>query len=302
MRKIIIAADTVSDLSQEYVEKNNILYMPLSYVLDDVEYDNIKIKYMPAEELYEKMRKGSMPKTSLLNSEYVKEVFIKEIEKGNDVFYIGCSSGISGTFNAACLAKEEIEDNKDKLISKKNQNFKIIALDSLSASLGYGMLVVKANELMQAGKTIEEMETLIKKAIPTACHYFTVSDLNHLARGGRISKTTAFVGSLLHIKPLLFVNKEGKLKKIGKERGRKKSIKRLADYMENKLNKIKTKEFYISHGDCMIDVEFLKKELTKRTGINKFVVNTVGPVVGSHSGPDTLALFFWGKDREEKET
>jgi DegV family protein with EDD domain len=297
MRKVLLVADIVSDLDKDFARAQNIVILPMTYILDDIEYDDINIDHMEPKELYDKMRAGAMPKTAQITPEFAKAQFVRYINKGYDIFYLTCSSGISGTLNSAMLAKSNVEEGKKELITKENQDFKIVIVDSLSASLGYGMLVTSLSEAIKEDFTIEELKHLALSLIPKVCHFFTVDDLNHLKRGGRVSGASALIGTLLQIKPILNISNDGILTPIAKVKGRKKSLKTLVDYMEQKVDISLTKTIYISHGDCLEDAIYLKAEIVKRFGELKFIINTIGPIVGSHSGPGTLALFFYGSVR-----
>lgn len=300
MRKILFSTDQICDVPEGYFKKHNIMVLPLAYTINDIEYDDIKTKQLPTLELFDLMRKGNVPKTSQTNPEVAKSFFIKKINEGYDIFHLSTSSGISGTYNSVLLAVEDIEKNKQKLVNKENQDFKIVTIDSITGAGGEGMLLdmlIKFNK--EKKRTLEEIKAEAKRLIPMCCHYFTLDDLNHLARGGRISRKKAVVGSILRIKPMLHMDMEGKLVQIGQAMGRKKSIKTLVDYMEKKIIKDLNKTIYISQGDCISDVELLKEEITKRLGITNFVVSLCSTIVGAHTGPGAIGVFFLGKDRVE---
>lgn len=301
MRKILISTDQVCDLPEGYYAKHNVLVIPLTYIIEGVEYDDVNKKQLPTLELFNLMRKGCVPKTSQSNPENIKKLFIEKINEGYDIFHLSVSTGISGTHNAIKLAVADIEENRKELVNKQNQDFKIIAIDSLTGAGGLGMLVDYLVQFKDKNNsTLEQLEVEAKRLIPMCCHYFTLDDLGYLARGGRLSKGAAMVGSLIQLKPMLYMEpKEGKLIQIGKAIGRKKSIKTLVDYLERKLIPSLNKVLYISHGDCLKDVEFLKKEITKRFGIDKFVVSLASTIVGAHCGPGSLGVFCWAKDRVE---
>lgn len=300
MRKILFSTDQVCDIEDGYFEKNNILVLPLSYTIDNIEYDNIKVKQLPTKELFKKMKEGAMPKTSQTNPQVVQDFFVKKINEGYDIFHLSTSSGITGTHQSVLIAINEIENNKQKLITSENLNYKIVAIDSLTGSGGEGMLLDKLLQFnKKKNKTLDQLKQEAERLIPMCCHYFTLDNLGHLARGGRISKAKALMGSFLHVKPLLYMNKEGKLLQLGQALGRKKSIKTLVDYLDKKIIKEQNDIVYISHGDCMDDVEFLKTEITNRLGIKKFMVSFCSPIVGAHVGPCAIGVFVLGKDRLE---
>ena len=239
------------------------------------------------------MRAGSMPTTAQVNPEQAKEAFKKCLEQGKDVLYIAFSSGLSGTYGSAVIAARELEEDKEY------PGRKVIVLDSLSASLGEGLLVHKAVMLKEAGKSMEETADWVEKNKLHLCHNFTVDDLFHLHRGGRVSKATAILGTMINIKPVLHVDDEGHLIAIGKVRGRKKSLSALVDRMAEQIRGYEEQNdvVFISHGDCGEDAEYVKKLVQERFGVESFIINHVGPTIGAHSGPGTLALFFVGNPR-----
>lgn len=232
-----------------------------------------------------------MPTTSQVNPEQAKEAFTACLEQGKDVLYIAFSSGLSGTYNSGKLAAEELREEGSF------PERKLIVLDSLSASLGEGLLVHKAVQMKEAGKPMEEVADWVEKHKLELCHNFTVDDLFHLHRGGRVSKATAILGTMINIKPILHVDDEGHLIAIGKVRGRKKSLTTLVDRMGEQIQGFENPEVFISHGDCPEDARFVEKLVRERFGVEKFIINHVGPTIGAHSGPGTIALFFMGNPR-----
>lgn len=284
-----IVTDSTSDLPKDYYKEHEVGVVSLSCLLDGVTFN--KNRELDVYEFYEKLRTGSMPTTSQVNPEEAKEAILEYLQDSKELLYIAFTSGLSGSYQSAKIAADEImEDNPD---------IKIVVIDSLSASLGEGLLVHKAVELRDAGCSFDETVDYIQKNLANVVQVFTVDDLNHLYRGGRVSKATALVGTAIGIKPLLHVSKEGKLVNIGKVRGRKKSLTGLVDMMEERIGSFKDKNdvIFISHGDCEKDAQIVADEIKKRFGYERFVINYVGPVIGAHSGPGTVALFFWGDVR-----
>lgn len=284
-----IVTDSTSDLPREYYKEHAVGVVSLSCLLDGVTYN--KNRELDVYEFYEKLRNGSMPTTSQVNPEEAKETILEYLQESKELLYIAFTSGLSGSYQSAKIAADEImEDNPD---------VKIVVIDSLCASLGEGLLVHKAVELRDAGCSFEETVEYIQKNLANVVQVFTVDDLNHLYRGGRVSKATALVGTAIGIKPLLHVSEDGKLVNIGKVRGRKKSLTGLVDMMEERIGSFKDKNdvIFISHGDCEKDAQTVADEIKKRFGFEHFVINHVGPVIGAHSGPGTVALFFWGDVR-----
>ncbi|MBR5355553.1 MAG: DegV family protein [Lachnospiraceae bacterium] len=289
MSSFIIATDTTADLPKDYIEKNDLGLFSLSYTIVGETYS--ASRELPEKEFYNLMREGNIPKTSQVNPDEAKEVFLKLLEKGNEILYIAFSSGLSGTYNSGRLAAEEIME--------EDKNAKIVVVDSKCASLGEGLLVHKACEMRNSGKSFEETCEWVKEHAKNIIHLFTVDDLNHLFRGGRVSRSAAFIGTVLNIKPVLHVDDEGKLIPLCKERGRKKSLLKLVDMMGEQLGSYDKKNdiIFISHGDCIEDAEFVRDEVEKRYGIKDCLINYIGPTIGAHAGPGTVALFFMGDVR-----
>lgn len=285
-----IVTDSTADLPKEYLEQNDIICFNLSYTILDKTYG--QGEELPYKDFYSLMREGNIPKTAQINPEDAKNQLLKVLEKCNDILYLAFSSGLSGTYNSGRLAAEEIME--------EHPEAHIVVIDSRCASMGEGLFVHKCVELKKAGKSFDEVCEWANDHIDNMTHIFTVDDLNHLFRGGRVSRTAAVVGTVLSIKPILHVDTEGHLIPIGKERGRKKSLLSLVDYMEKKMGQFgpeNEKMIFISHGDCEEDALFVKDEIEKRFGYHNFMINHIGPTIGAHSGPGTVALFFMGEDR-----
>ena len=286
-----LVTDNMADLPREYLKEHNVDFLSLSYILDGEEYG--KERELDYRDFYGMMRNGKMPTTSQVNPEEAKAFFEECIKENKEILYIAFSSGLSGTCNSGKIAAEEIMEERPDV--------KIVVVDSLAASLGEGLLVHKAVKLRDAGKTLEETAEWLETHKLNLVHAFTVDDLFHLHRGGRVSRTAAILGTLVSIKPKLHVDNEGHLILIGKVRGRKKSLDSLVDYMEEKMGSRmqENKEDYvfISHGDALEDAEYVKKRIQERFGMEHFLINNVGPVIGAHSGPGTIALFFMGESR-----
>lgn len=286
MREYVITTDNNADLPVEYYKEHNVGCMYFSYTMDDVLYK--QGSYMPEGEFYGKMRAGSMPTTAQVNPEEARLLFEPYLKEGKDILHIAFSSGLSGTYNSCRIAVEELrEEYPDRIIT---------IIDSLAASLGQGLLVYLTQKLKEEGADMQTAAEWAENHRKNIVHLFTVDDLNHLYRGGRVSKTTAVLGGMLNIKPILHVDDEGKLIPIGKVRGRKKSILELASLMDEKLGSHKDTcdMIFISHGDCLEDAKILAEKIKARYQINTEIINYVGSVIGAHSGPGTLALFFVG--------
>lgn len=291
MRNFVITTDTTSDLPKDYISKHNIQVLPLTYVLEGITYtqDN----GLEFSEFYDKMKNGSMPTTSQVNPSQAKEVFEKLYKDGFDILHIAFSSALSGSYSSAKIAAEEMME--------ENADCKIIVIDSLCASLGEGLLIHKAVLLKEKGKTIDEIAEWIEENKLHVCHNFTPMDLFHLYRGGRVSKTAAILGTMINVKPILHVDNEGRLIPISKVRGRKKSLITLVDNMEKQIGAYteenKLDGVFIGHGDTPEDAQFVADLIKERFGIESFLIDYVGPVIGAHTGPGILALFFMGEAR-----
>lgn len=283
----VFVADSTSDLPVEIYEKNNIKLIELIYQLDGKEYADIS--GMPYQEFYKKLREGATAKTSQVTPDTFESIFTDIVKEGKGVLYVAFSSGLSGTYNSARIAAETVKE--------KYPDAKIRIVDSLSASLGEGLLVYKAIEVMNQGKSLDEVADWIEEHKLHLCHMFTVDDLMFLHRGGRVSKTSAIAGSILGIKPGLHVDNEGHLIPLAKIRGRKQSINWLVENMEKRIGNWKNDVFAICHGDCIEDAKYLQSLVKEKFGIEKCIIRNTGTVIGSHSGPGTLALFFLGDYR-----
>lgn len=289
MNTYVITTDSTSDLPEAYFQQHGVGCGYLSYNIDGTDYTYGN--FLPVHDFYDKMRNGSMPTTAQMNPQAVKDLLEPYLKQGLDVLHISFSSGLSGTYGSCVIAAEELrEEYPDR---------KIIVLDSLSASLGQGMLVYLAQQQKEQGKTLEETAAWVEENKNNIVHVFTVDDLYHLFRGGRVSRTTAVVGSMLNIKPLLHVDDEGRLTPVGKVRGRKKALHSLVDMMDQQIGKYKDTcdTVFISHGDCPEDAEYVLKKVKEKYNLNTVIINHVGSVIGSHSGPGTVALFFLGERR-----
>lgn len=287
MKEFVITTDSTVDLSKEFLEEKDITVLSLSYILDGVTYRDMD--GLSGKEFFDKLRNGSLPTTSQVNPEEAHAVFEPIVKSGKDILHIGFSSGLSGTYNSCRIAAEELmEEYSDS---------KLVVIDSLCASMGEGLLLYKAIELKEQGKSLEEIAEWVEENKLHICHNVTVDDLFHLHRGGRVSKATAVLGTVVKIKPIIHMNNEGKLIVIGKERGRKRSIISLVDRMEKQMGDYDNNVCMITHGDCEEDALYLKSLLEERFGVKKVIIHSIGSVIGSHTGPGVLAVFFMGHER-----
>ena len=285
----VITTDTCCDLPKDYLKEKEIEEVSLYYNMNGSVYGNDQ--EMDIKEFYDRMRGGEMPTTMAANPEELEEMFEKYLSAGKSVLHLAFSSELSSSCGNAMVAARELNE--------KYTDNKVIVIDTLAASLGQGLMVYKAEELRQNGKTIDETATWLEENKLHFCHQFTVDDLNHLYRGGRVSKLTAVAGTIIQIKPILHVSDEGKLVPIGKARGRKKSLTALVDNMQRTMGSYCDKNdiVFISHGDALEDAEYVANLVKERFGIEKFLINPVSPTIGAHSGPGTIALFYMGEKR-----
>ena len=294
-----IITDSTTDLPKEYLEEHDVGCLPISYILDGVTYG--RDRELDWKEFYAMMRdEGKMPTTSQINPAEAKEQlgeYIAGAPSGNgsprEILYLAFSSGLSGTCGNIRMAAEELME--------EHPDVKIMVVDSLGASMGEGLFVHKAVRMRDQGKSMEETAKWLEEHVQNFVHVFTVDDLFHLYRGGRVSRTAAVLGTLVSIKPKLHVDSEGHLILIGKVRGRKKSLSALVDYMGEKMGSWaeENREDYvfISHGDALEDAEYVRDLIKERYGYRNFLINHIGPTIGAHSGPGTIALFFMGESR-----
>ena len=287
MNEFVIVSDSTVDLPKEYLQSKQVPIISLSYIMDGVTYE--EMDGLSHKEFFEKLRAGSLPTTSQINPEQAREALEPFAKEGKDILYIGFSSGLSGSYNSVRMAAEYLEE--------EYPDINIIAIDSLCACMGEGLLLYKALELKEHGMSMEEIAKWVVANKLHICHNVTVDDLNHLHRGGRISKTTAVVGSMIKIKPIIHMSDEGKLVVIGKERGRKKSLVSIVDRMEKQMQGYDNDIVMITHGDCIEDAEFVKKQVEERFGIHNVMINGIGSVIGSHTGAGVVAVFFMGDKR-----
>lgn len=287
MNEFVIVSDSTVDLPKEYLQSKQVPIISLSYIMDGVTYE--EMDGLSHKEFFEKLRAGSLPTTSQINPEQAREALESFAKEGKDILYIGFSSGLSGSYNSVRMAAEDLKE--------EYPDINIITIDSLCACMGEGLLLYKALELKEHGMSMEEIAKWVEANKLHICHNVTVDDLNHLHRGGRISKTTAVVGSMIKIKPIIHMSDEGKLVVIGKERGRKKSLVSIVDRMEKQMQGYDNDIVMITHGDCIEDAEFVKKQVEERFGIHNVMINGIGSVIGSHTCAGVVAVFFMGDKR-----
>lgn len=291
MNEYIIITDSTTDLGPEILKGMDVRVLPLKYTIEGKNYDdNTDVIVMDTHEFYDKLRAGAMSKTTQLNADEFKAAFKEYLDDGKDILYIGFSTGLSGTYQSACIARDDIAGQYPER--------KIICIDSLAASMGEGLLVYEADKLHKEGKSIEEVAQWVRDNVDHLAHWFTVDDLNFLKRGGRVSAATAVVGTVLGIKPILHVDDEGHLINVGKVRGRKASL----DTLVNKIGETASidpakQTIFISHGDCIEDAKYVAKQIMIKYKTKDIKIHYVGPVIGGHAGPGVVALFFFANKK-----
>lgn len=290
MREFIISTETNSDMSEEFLTKNNILVIPHYYNVEETTYGE-EGNLLTIKQFYDEMRNGKKVGTAASNPAVILDKFTNIAKQGKDILHISFSSGLSGGYqNIVNGANEVMEEYPD---------CKIIVIDTLSASLGEGIMLQYAVDAKAAGKTIEETADGIRELVPHISVQFTVDDLEYLYRGGRLSKTSAVLGSVINLKPVLHVDDEGKLVALTKVRGRKKSIAAMLENMEAKIGSYRDKQIFIGimHGDCEEDALKVRDMIKEKFGYDRFVIEPIGPSIGAHSGPGTLGLIFLADER-----
>ena len=288
MHDFVIVTDSSADLPASLVQDMGVEVLPLSFTVQGKTYHNYPDdREMDPKVFYKMLRDGEMATTSAVNVAEYTAMLEPLLQAGKDVLVLAFSSGLSTTYQSSVIAVNDlIERYPDR---------KLLTVDTLCASMGQGLLVWLAVQEQRRGKTMEEVRDWVEENKLHLCHWFTVDDLHFLKRGGRISAATAVVGTMLSIKPVLHVDDEGHLISMGKARGRTGSLTALVDHMEQTVTDVDT--VFISHGDCLADAEKVADDVKKRFGTQNVVINNIGPVIGAHSGPGTVALFFLGTKR-----
>lgn len=286
--KTIIITDSSSDLSYNYISENNLEVIPFPFSIDGEEYIDDFGKSLSYKDFYNELRNGAVPSTSQISAYMFEQAFKKYVSRGNSVIYIGFSSALSQTFNNSILARN--------IVLEEVPEADITVIDSKSASVGLGAIVFYANELLKQGKSKDDIIEWVENNKLKSNHWFIIDSLDHLKRGGRISAASAAVGTMLDVKPLLSVDDEGKLNVVRKIRGRKKAIRELLDELQNIKNPEK-QTIFINHGDCIRDAEQLRDLVLSEVNVKDVVINYVGPIIGSHTGPGMLCMVFMGDKR-----
>ncbi len=291
MNNYVIVTDSSCDLPEELVRELELRVAPLAFLMDGKTYWNYPDnRDMSPDEFYSRQRQGQMATTNAVNVAQASGVIEPLLKEGLDVLVLAFSSGLSTTCNSFQIASEEL--------AAQYPDRKVYAVDTLCASLGQGMLVYKAAKMRREGRSIEQVRDWASEYRFRQCHWFTVDDLFFLKKGGRVSAATALVGTMLQIKPVLHMDDEGHLINMGKARGRKASLLALVDKAGELGDEISGQSpLFISHSDCLADAQFVADEVKKRFGVKEVIINSIGPVIGAHTGPGCVALFFEGVHR-----
>ncbi len=286
-----IVSDSSCNLPESMIDEFDIHIFPLTFMVDDVQYQSyLKGHKTNLKQFYTMMREGKMITTSLPNMVEASEALTEILDAGDDILYIGFSSGLSGTYEAISLLMGSLAASyPDRTLR---------SVDTLAASGGEGLLVYYAAQMRDEGATIDEACAWLEENKLHLAHWFTVDDLMFLFRGGRVSRTSAWAGTMLNIKPVMHVDDEGHLIPLDKVRGRKKSLNALVDHMaQTATEPVKDQIVFITHGDCIEDAGYLAEQVRTRFGVTDIMINYVDPVIGAHSGPGTMALFFLASER-----
>lgn len=287
MEQYVILTDSSCDLSKKLAEELDVAVLSLEVIMDDgaaTPNDQIDVK-----EFYKKLREKSHVTTSAVGIDRFLTFMEGFLSEGKDVLYLGFSSGLSGTFNAGFVASQEL--------AEKYPDRKIYAVNTLCASLGQGLLVYLAANMKKKGAGIDEVRDWVEAHKLNLCHWFTVDDLFFLKRGGRVNAATAVMGTMLSIKPVMHVDNKGKLINVEKARGRRASLDTLFNKMKATVIEPETQTCFICHGDCEEDALYLANRMKTELGVPEVIVDFTGPVIGAHSGPGTLAIFYLGTER-----
>jgi DegV family protein with EDD domain len=288
MKDYVLMTDSDTEIPYEYADANNIPVFLMPYTVDGVEklYDLGRSEC--EKEFYQKLRSGANAFTSTRSPADIADFFRGPLKEGKDILYLCFSSELSGHYNLSLMAREEVQ--------KEFPEARIVIVDTLRISMPAGMLVIEANKRKLAGGSLDEVADWVEKNKLRANGWFLVDDLSFLKRGGRLSGTQAFVGSLLEIKPILNLNREGKVVNVDKVNGRKRGLKYLVDKVVENIEEPEDQEMFIMHADALEAAEELKRRIEEAVKVKKITIKMVGPVIGCHGGPDLLAAIFIGKE------
>jgi DegV family protein with EDD domain len=291
--KYAIITDSTTDLPQSFADSLGLVIIPYIFLMDGEEYLNyLDHRVLSSKDFYDALRGGKTASTSLVTEQRYIETFEPLLQEGKDILYMCLSSGLSSSYNQSLLAAETLHE--------KYPDRKLFMIDSISASMGQGLLAYYASKARDEGKSVEENAAYIKELAPHIIHWVRADDLNHLRRGGRVSGAAAFMGTMLNIKPMIQINDEGRLVPVAKMRGKQKSMEFIVNQIEANIREPKDQIIFISHSDVPEEAQELVDMITKRLGKREFLINDIGPVIGAHTGPGTLVALFVGNTREYK--
>ncbi|HOC80933.1 MAG TPA: DegV family protein [Bacilli bacterium] len=291
MKQYILATDACSDLPLDVVKQHDIAIVPMLLEIEGKNYShNLEEKHLKLKDFYDQLRDKKVSRTSLVNVGEFVQFFTELLKQGKDILYIALSSALSGTYQSAMMAIDMLKDDYP--------DQRIVAVDTLSASLGEGYLVWRAALLKKEGKPLNEVVEWLEGNKYRLRHLFTVEELGTLKRGGRLSGTAAFFGTLLGVKPILHVTRDGKLDVLKKSVGRKKSLTEMIEVMKDQIVAPEEQTIFIAHGDCLEEAKEVGGLINASMNVKDLFFSYIGPVIGSHSGPGTIAVFFMGKERE----
>ena len=290
MREYVIMTDSCCDLTDHMAKELGLTVVPLTVHIDGHDYPNmLDGSAISFEDFYGKIRSGVLATTSAANVGQFQEAMRPILAEGKDIVSINFSSALSTTYQSACIAAQDMKE--------EFPDANIYVVDSLSASLGQGLLLYLAAHKKQEGLSAQELVQWVEDNKLHIDHWFTVDDLNYLKMGGRVSATTALLGTMLSIKPIMHTSDEGKLVPVGKARGRKAAIKALLDKIETLGIHPENQTMFICHADCELDARAVAQQIKERFGTKTVYINYIGPVIGSHTGPNTMGIFFVGTQR-----
>ncbi len=281
---MILSTDSTANLPKEYYKELDIHMIPMKIILNGNTYDDLS-EELPSKEYYQKMREGAIPTTAQINEFDAREYFENLLKFGQDILHIAFSTALSGSTMTLMRVAEELNQSHEN---------KIVVINSLNASCGQGLLVLKAHDMIKAGKSLDEVRMEIETLIPNACSFFTVEQLKYLVRGGRVGKFSGILGTILNIKPILHVDNEGRLVSYKKIISRKKALAEMVEIVAEKI--IDKQRVIIAHADCENDATTFAENLKSKLGVNT-IVTELTQVIGSHTGPGLLAVFFFGKEK-----
>lgn len=287
MSEYVITVNSTVDLPKEWLSERNVPVIPLKYTIEGNTYEDMN--GLPSKEFFGKLREGKMAVTSQVNPDEAKTALEPYLREGKDILHLGFSSALSGTCNSMRIAAKELEE--------EYPDRKIIVIDTLCACLGEGLLLYYALKHRSEGRSIEETAKWVEENKLHICHNVTIDDLEHLYRGGRISRTVAVLGGMVKIKPMLHVDDQGALKVIGKERGRRKALGKIVETASKQAQGWENDIVMITHGDCREDADYVAGLVRQKLGVDNILINNIGTVIGSHTGPGVVAVFCMGEKR-----